>query len=71
MVLSAKVFLLSSQNEDTLKERTKKMNEIQKLTQDKLGEIIELANDRAVVKALGETIKNLNEATQSLVAASR
>ena len=63
--------VLSSQNEDTLKERTKKMKEIQKLTQDKLGEIIELANDRAVVKALGETIKNLNEATQSLVAASR
>ena len=63
--------VLSSQNEDTLKERTKKMKEIQKLTQDKLGEIIELANDRSVVKALGETIKNLNEATQSLVAASR
>src|SRR5262249_59723072 len=32
---------------------------------------IELANDRSVVKALGETIKNLNEATQSLVSASR
>ena len=63
--------VLSSQNEDTLKERTKKMKEIQKLTQDKLGEIIELANDRSVVKALGETIKNLNEATQSLVSASR
>jgi methyl-accepting chemotaxis protein len=63
--------VLSSQNEDTLRERTRKIKEIQQLTHDKLGEIIELANDRSVVKALGETIKNLNEATQSLVAASR
>jgi len=63
--------LLSAPDEDTLRERTRKMKETQDLTQQKLGEIIELANDKAVVKALGESIKNINEATQSLVAASR
>ncbi len=63
--------LLSAPNQDTLRERTKKMKETQDLAQLKLGEIIELANDKAVVKALGETIKSINEATQSLVAASR
>src|SRR5215467_3010910 len=63
--------LLSAPNQDTLRERTKKMKETQELAQQKLGEIIELANDKAVVKALGETIKNINEATQSLVSASR
>jgi methyl-accepting chemotaxis protein len=63
--------LLSAPNQDTLRERTRKMKETQELAQLKLGEIIELANDKAVVKALGETIKSINEATQSLVAASR
>ena len=63
--------LLSSPNEDTLRERTRKMKEIQDVAQQKLAEIIELGADKAVVAALGETIKNINEATQSLVSASR
>jgi methyl-accepting chemotaxis protein len=63
--------VLASQTEDALNERVKKMKEIQDLTQAKLGEVIELGADKAVVAALGETIKNLNEATQSLVSAAR
>jgi methyl-accepting chemotaxis protein len=62
--------LLVSQNDDALNERIKKMNEIQKGTQDKLGEIIELGADKTVVAALGETVKNIEEATKSLVSAS-
>jgi methyl-accepting chemotaxis protein len=63
--------VLASQTEDALNDRVKKMKEIQDLTQAKLGEVIELGADKAVVAALGETIKNLNEATQSLVSAAR
>jgi methyl-accepting chemotaxis protein len=63
--------VLSSPSEEALAERTKKMKNIQQAAQEKLGEIIELANDKAAVKALGETIKNINDATQSLVSASR
>ncbi len=63
--------LLTSQSGDMLAERTKKMKEIQQSTQDKLGEIIELGADKSVVSALGETIKNINEAAQSLVSAAR
>ena len=63
--------LLTSPSDDALAERTRKMKEIQRVTQDKLGEIIELGADKAVVSALSETIKNINEATQSLVSAAR
>jgi methyl-accepting chemotaxis protein len=63
--------LLVSQNDDALNERIKKVNDIQKGTQEKLGEIIELGADKAVVAALGETVKNIGEATKSLVSASR
>jgi methyl-accepting chemotaxis protein len=63
--------LLVSQNDDALNERIKKVNEIQKGTQEKLGEIIELGADKTVVAALGETVKNIGEATKSLVSASR
>jgi methyl-accepting chemotaxis protein len=63
--------LLTSPSEDALAERTKKMKDIQLVTQNKLGEIIELGADKSVLSALGETIKNINEATQSLVAAAR
>jgi len=47
------------------------MNEIQRTTQEKLGEIIELGADKTIVAALGETVKNIDEATKSLVTASR
>jgi methyl-accepting chemotaxis protein len=63
--------LLVSQNDDALNERIKKVNDIQKGTQEKLGEIIELGADKTVVAALGETVKNIGEATKSLVSASR
>src|ERR1700736_6828213 len=63
--------LLVSQNDEALNERIKKMNEIAKGTQDKLGEIIELGADKAIVAAHGETVKNIDEATNSLVSASR
>jgi methyl-accepting chemotaxis protein len=63
--------LLVSQNDGALNERIKKMNEIQKGTQDKLGEIIELGADKKIVAALGETVKNIDEATKSLASASR
>ncbi len=62
--------VLASQNEDALNERIKKMKEIQELTQAKLGEITELGADKPVVSALSETIKNINDATQSLVSAA-
>ena len=63
--------LLAAPSEDELKERIRKLKEIQTSTQQKLGEIIELGADKAVVTALGETIKNINEAAESLVSASR
>jgi methyl-accepting chemotaxis protein len=63
--------VLASQNEEALGERIKKMKEIQDLTRQKLGEIIELGANKEVAAALGETIKSINEATQSLVSAAR
>ena len=63
--------VLASPSEETLNERIKKMKEIQDLTQQKLGEVIELGADKEVASALGETIKSINEATQSLVSAAR
>jgi methyl-accepting chemotaxis protein len=63
--------LLASQSEDALNERAKKMQETQQLTQQKLGEIIELGADKMVITALGETVKSIDEATKSLVAAAR
>jgi methyl-accepting chemotaxis protein len=63
--------VLASQNENALGERIGKMKEIQNVTQQKLGEIVELGADKTVVSALGDTVKNINEATQSLVSAAR
>jgi methyl-accepting chemotaxis protein len=63
--------LLAAQSDDGLNERTKKMKEIQQQTQQKLGEVIELGADKTVVSALNETIKNINEAAQSLASAAR
>jgi methyl-accepting chemotaxis protein len=63
--------LLTSPSDEALAERTRKMKEIQRVTQDELGQIIELGADKAVVGALSETIKNINEAAQSLVSAAR
>lgn len=63
--------LLGSQSEDALNDRLKKMQEIQKVTQQRLAEISALGADKSVVAPLAETIKNINEANQSLVSAAR
>jgi len=63
--------LLAAQNDDALAERTRKLKELQQQTTQKLGEIIELGADKAVVSSLNETIKNINEAAQSLSSAAR
>jgi methyl-accepting chemotaxis protein len=63
--------LLSSRSEEGLNERAKKIKETQAVTLEKLGEIIELGADKAVIAALTETVKNIDETTKSLVAAAR
>jgi methyl-accepting chemotaxis protein len=62
--------LLASRSEEGLNERAKKMRETQGVTLEKLGEIIELGADKAVVAALTETVKNIDENTNSMVAAA-
>ena len=58
--------LLASRSEETLNERSRKMKETQEVTLEKLGEIIELGADKAVVSTLGETVKNIDDAIKSL-----
>jgi methyl-accepting chemotaxis protein len=62
--------LLASRNAETLNQRSRKMKETQQVTLEKLGEIIELGADRAVVATLGETVKNIDDAIKSLDAAA-
>jgi methyl-accepting chemotaxis protein len=63
--------LLASRSEEGLNDRAGKMKETQGVTFEKLGEIIELGADKAVVAALTETIKNVDENINSMVAAAR
>lgn len=63
--------LLAARSEEALNERARKMKETQAVTLAKLGEIIELGADKAVVTALSETIKNIDEMIKSLGAAAR
>src|ERR1700709_497291 len=63
--------LLAARSEEALNERAKKMKETQALTLEKLGELIELGADKAVVTALSETIKNIDEMINSLGSAAR
>ena len=46
--------LLASRSEEVLNERTKKIKETQGVAFDKLGEVIELGADKAVVAALSK-----------------
>src|SRR6266536_5592065 len=62
--------LLASRSEEALNERAKKMKETQAVTFEKLGEVIELGADKAVVAALTETVKNIDNNIKSLVAAA-
>ncbi|MEY9517536.1 methyl-accepting chemotaxis protein [Bradyrhizobium elkanii] len=59
------------QSEDALNDRTKKVQDVARLTNAKLGEIIELGADKSVVSALQENVKNTDEATKSLISAAR
>jgi methyl-accepting chemotaxis protein len=63
--------LLTSRSEAGLDERAKKMKETQGVTLERLGEIIELGADKAVVAALTETVKSIDENIKSLGAAAR
>ncbi|ULK95269.1 methyl-accepting chemotaxis protein [Bradyrhizobium sp. I71] len=63
--------LLAAQSDDALNERTKKLMELQEQTQRKLTEIIDLGGDKSVVSGLSDTMKSINEATQSLAKAAR
>jgi hypothetical protein len=53
--------LLAAGNAEALNERTQKMKETQQVALAKLGEITELGADRAVVSALSETVKNIDD----------
>jgi methyl-accepting chemotaxis protein len=63
--------LLASRNEEVLNERTRKMKETRQVALAKLGEITELGADKAVVSALGETVKNIDDTITSLGSAAR
>ena len=63
--------LLASRSEESLNQRARKMKETQAVTLEKLAEIIELGADSAVVAALSETVKNIDDNIKSLVAAAR
>ena len=63
--------LLAARSEEALNDRTKKMKETQAVALQKLGEIIELGADKAVVAALTENMKNIDEMIKSLGSAAR
>jgi methyl-accepting chemotaxis protein len=63
--------LLAARSQDTLDERATKMKQSQQIASDKLGEIIELGADKAVVAALTETMKNIDDNISSLGSAAR
>ena len=63
--------LLASRSEEALNDRTKKMKETQAVALQKLGEIVELGADKAVVAALTENVKNIDDMIKSLGSAAR
>jgi methyl-accepting chemotaxis protein len=63
--------LLASRSEEALAERSKKMQETQTIALQKLGEIVKLGADKAVVEALTETVKNIEDMIKSLGSAAR
>ena len=58
--------LLASRSEQTLNERSARIKETQEVASEKLGEIIELGADKAVVASLSQTIKNIDDAIKDL-----
>jgi methyl-accepting chemotaxis protein len=63
--------LLASRSEEALNDRTRKMKETQTVALQKLGEIVELGADKAVVAALTENVKNIDDMIKSLGSAAR
>jgi methyl-accepting chemotaxis protein len=63
--------LLAANNAEALNERTAKMKETQQVALAKLGEITALGADKAVVGALSETVKNIDDTIKSLGSAAR
>ena len=63
--------LLAARSEEALTDRTRKMKETQAVALQKLGEIVELGADKAVVAALTENMKNIDDVIKSLGSAAR
>src|SRR5215212_10800386 len=63
--------LLAARSEAALNDRTRKMKETQAVALQKLGEIVELGADKAVVAALTDNMKNIDEVIKSLGSAAR
>jgi len=63
--------VLASRDAETLQREVNKMRELQRAASAKLGEIIELGADPAVTAALGENVKNIADAIDSLAAAAK
>jgi methyl-accepting chemotaxis protein len=63
--------LLAARSPETLDERAKRMKQTRQVALDKLGEITELGADKAVVAALDETVKNIDDTIRSLESAAR
>lgn len=63
--------LLASGSADVLKDRSQKMRETHKIAVEKLDAIAKLGADKAVVAALGDTVKNIEDTIRSLGAAAQ
>ena len=62
--------LLAARSEEALNDRTRKMKETQAIATQKLGEIVELGADKAIVAALSENMKSIDEVIKSLGSAA-
>jgi methyl-accepting chemotaxis protein len=63
--------LLASGSADVLKDRSQKMRETHKIAVEKLDAIAKLGADKAVVAALSDTVKNIEDTIRSLGAAAQ
>lgn len=63
--------LLASSTADILKERSQRMRDTHKIAVEKLDAIAKLGADKAVVLALGDSVKNIEDTIRSLGAATQ
>src|SRR5215212_5688215 len=63
--------LLASQSEEALNELSRKVKQTQQVTLERLSAIVELGADNKVALALSETVKNIDQTINGLVAAAR